>query len=326
MPANLTPDYDRADAKYRAAVSDDDRLTALREMFAVIPKHKGTEKLQADLKHRISLLRKSIAKAPDKGGPDPFYIPRSGAGQVVLVGPPNVGKSLLVGSTTHAPVKVADYPFTTALPVPGMAHWEDIHFELVDTPPVTADHVPPGLMGTIRSGDIAALIVDASTDPLEQADMLLGLMAARGLQLRSVPRDQLDPANQHDHSALLIANKADLAPADAIAALRELFADRIEVHPVSASTGMGVERFLARCWQMLASIRVYTKEPGQPPDHGKPFVLDVGAVVDDLAATIHRDLPARMKFARLWRDGLPAGQQVHRTELLHDKDIVEIHQ
>ena len=57
MPANLTPDYERAEAKLRAATTDEERMSALREMFATIPKHKGTEKLQADIKHRISLLR-----------------------------------------------------------------------------------------------------------------------------------------------------------------------------------------------------------------------------------------------------------------------------
>ncbi len=326
MPANLTPDYDRADAKYRAATDDEARLLALREMFSVIPKHKGTEKLQADLKQRISLLRKTIARAPAKSGPDPFYIPRSGAGQVVFVGPPNVGKSLLVGRTTHAPVKVADYPFTTALPVPGMAHWEDIQLELVDTPPVTADHIPPGLMGTIRSSDILALVVDASTDPLEQTDLLLTLMAQRELILHSVPRAQLDPSTPHEHTAILVANKADLAPAEAIDTLRDLYADKIELLAVSAETGTGIDRMLARCWQLLSSIRVYTKEPGQPPDMKKPFVLESTSTVDDLAREIHRELPDKMRFAKLWRDGIPPGQQVHRTESLRDKDVVEIHE
>ena len=170
MPANLTPDYERAEQRYRAAADDDQRLEALREMFATIPKHKGTEKLQADLKRRISELRKAAHKKK-AGGTDLFHVPRSGAGQVVLVGPPNVGKSLLVGKTTHAPVKVADYPFTTALPVPGMAWHHDVQIELVDTPPVTAEHIPGSLLGTIRAADIIALVVDAAADPLEEADM-----------------------------------------------------------------------------------------------------------------------------------------------------------
>jgi uncharacterized protein len=161
MPANLTPDYERAEQRYRQATTDEDKLDALREMFSTIPKHKGTEKLQADLKRKISQFRKTIAKKPAKGA-DPFHVPRSGAGQVVLIGPPNVGKSMLVAKTTHAPAKVADYPFTTAIPLPGMAHFEDVQIELVDTPPLTPGHIPGGLMGTIRGADIIAIIVDAS--------------------------------------------------------------------------------------------------------------------------------------------------------------------
>ena len=81
MPANLTPDYERAEHTYREAVTDAERMTALREMFATIPKHKGTEKLQADIKHRIALLRKMAARAPARG-PDLFHVPHAGRGKL----------------------------------------------------------------------------------------------------------------------------------------------------------------------------------------------------------------------------------------------------
>ena len=152
MPANLTPEYEKAELRYRQATSDDERLAALQAMLSAIPKHKGTEKMQADIKHRISQLRQEEQKAAHGKGPDPFHIPRSGAGQVVLVGPPNTGKSSLLAATTHAEVKVAEYPFATVVPQPGMWHKDDVQIELVDTPPVTADHVPTGLMGTIAAG------------------------------------------------------------------------------------------------------------------------------------------------------------------------------
>src|SRR5271157_2882756 len=158
MPANLTPEYERAERRYRQATSDDERLAALQEMLAAIPKHKGTEKMQADLKRRLSQLRKEEQRTAQGKGPDPFHIPRSGAGQVVLVGPPNTGKSSLLAATTNADAKVADYPFTTLVPQPGMWHKDDVQLELVDTPPLTAGHVPAGLMGTLHNGDVVAVV------------------------------------------------------------------------------------------------------------------------------------------------------------------------
>ena len=80
MPANLTPEYEKAELRYRRAITDEDRLVALQDMLAAIPKHKGTEKMQADLKRRLSQLRKTEQKSSHVKGPDPFHIPRSGAG------------------------------------------------------------------------------------------------------------------------------------------------------------------------------------------------------------------------------------------------------
>lgn len=325
MPANLTPEYERAEERFRQAADDAQRLEALREMLSTIPKHKGTEKMQANIKRRISLLTKAAAKKTQIRGVDPFHVPRGGAGQIVLVGPPNVGKSRLLATTTHAAVKVAEYPFTTALPVPGMWNYQDVQLELVDTPPVTAGHMPPGLLGTIRAADVIAVVVDAADQPLEQAEMVLGLLAERGIALASMPRAELagDPA---PYSGLVIANKIDLADRAAVAALGELYAGRVDVHPVSAASGEGLDGLAQRLWQFLALVRVYTKEPGRPPDRDRPFTLPAGSTVEDLAREIHRELPAKMRFARIWGDGRFSGQQVHRNEVLHDKDTVEIHQ
>lgn len=325
MPANLTPDYERAERQYRAATTDDERLEALRQMFSTIPKHKGTEKLQADIKRKISQLRKAVAKKPGKTT-DLFHVPRAGAGQVVLIGAPNCGKSMIVAKTTHAPVKVADYPFATALPVPGMAHWEDIQIELVDTPPLTPDHFPGGLFGTIRNSDIIAIVVDASEDPLEQAEMIINLLTGRGLVLRSVPHNEIDHSDHNEHCCALVLNKADLADAETIATFKDLYASRFEVVPVSASTGEGLDRLIQRLWQLLALVRVYTKQPHKPPENTKPFTLEIGSTVEDLARQIHQELPDKMKFAKIWGDGRFAGRQVHRTEVLHDRDVVEIHE
>ncbi|HOX57810.1 MAG TPA: 50S ribosome-binding GTPase [Candidatus Paceibacterota bacterium] len=326
MPANLTPEYERAELRYRQATSNEERLAGLQAMLSAIPRHKGTEKMQADIKHRISLLRREEQKTAHGKGPDPFHIPKSGAGQVVLIGPPNTGKSSLLAATSNAPVKVADYPFATVVPQPGMWHHDDVQIELVDTPPLTPEHVPTGLMGTIRNADLVCAVVEAGEAGLEQAEMVLGVLRARGLELRSVARNQLPAADASQRAGLIVTTKSDLAPPGAPATLRDLYAGRLEVVDVSARTRQGLGNWFGRLWTLLAMIRVYSKEPGRPPDMHKPFIVPAGATVAELARQIHRDLPERMKFARLWGHSRFEGQQVHKTEPLRDKDVVEIHE
>jgi hypothetical protein len=327
MPANLTPQYEKAEERFKKAQDDQARLEALQEMLSTIPKHKGTEKMQADLKRRMSQLRKDAdkKKAAKGGGVDFFHVPKSGAGQVVLLGLPNVGKSMLVATTTNAPVKVADYPYTTAIPAPGMWPYEDVQIQLVDTPPVTADHVPGGLLGTVRSADIIALVVDAAADPLEEAETLLGILRGRGLELSTRPLKELGGQESTQRCTLILATKLDQAGPEAIQALRELYEPGLAVLGVSAVSGEGLDVLKNRLWELLSVIRVYTKEPGRPVDKEKPYILPAGSTVNDLASQIHRDLPEKMKFARVWGDGRYSGQQVHRTDLLQDKDVVEIH-
>lgn len=327
MATNVTPQYEKANERYRQATSDEERLDALQEMLRLVPKHKASEKLQADLKHRISQLKKGEGKKPVAAkGPDPFHVPRSGAGQAVLLGPPNCGKSSLVAATTNAPVKVAEYPFTTVVPCPGMWPCGGAQIQLVDTPPLTAEHVPPGLMGTVRAGDVALLVVDASGDCLEEAEMLLDVFTQRELKLLSVPRSQIDPADKAACCGLMVATKIDRPGGEeAVGTLAELLAGRIEVMGVSSATPRGLDELRDRVWQLLSVIRVFTKEPGKPVDKSKPFTLPVGSAVEELARQIHRDLPDKMTFARLWGEGRHDGMHVHKTALLQDKDIVEIH-
>ncbi len=144
MPANLTPEYEKAEKQFRQARTDEEKLEWLQEMLRVIPKHKGTDHMQADLKRRISQLRKSAVKKGGVKGVDPFHVPKGGVGQVVLVGAPNAGKSALVAAVTSASVKVTEYPYATALPTPGMWAYEDVQIQLVDTPPMTPSTSLPG--------------------------------------------------------------------------------------------------------------------------------------------------------------------------------------
>jgi ribosome-interacting GTPase 1 len=331
MPANLTPEYERADRRYRQAGTDQERLAALEEMLAAIPKHKGTEKMQADLKRRLSQLRKAEHKSGHGKGPDPFHIPKGGAGQVVIIGPPNTGKSSLLATTTHADVKVADYPFTTTVPLPGIWHHDDMQIELVDTPPILAEHVPIGLLGTIRDADVVGVMIEASEEGLNQVEMVLGVLEGSGLVLNSAPRHQLAQPGTGQRPGLIIANKLDVGPPQILETLRRRSGSfrndaALDVVAISVRLRQGLEELFSRLWALLARIRVYTKEPGCPPDLQKPFVLPIGATVADLARQIHRELPEQMKFARLWGHSRFEGQQVHKTEILQDRDVVEIHE
>jgi uncharacterized protein len=323
MPANLTPEYEKAELRYRQSKTNEERVQSLEEMLASIPKHKGTEKMQADLKRRLSQLRREGQKSAQAKGPDPFHVPKTGAGQVALAGPPNTGKSSILATATDADAKIADYPFTTTVPQPGVWFKDDVQIELVDTPPFTPEHVPPGLMGTLRNADLICVVVEAGDEVLEQAEMAVSVMTTRGLALRSAP---LNVADVGTRPGLIVANKADLGPPEAIRTLRELYQPSLDVLPVSCVTKSGFEEFFRRLWELLNRVRVYSKEPGRPPDLHKPFTLPAGATVADLAQQIHRDLPDRMKFARLWGHSRFAGQQVHKTEVLCDRDVVEIHE
>src|SRR5580700_4328002 len=143
MAVNLPPQYHDAEARYKKAQSPEDKLTSLKEMWVLLPKHKASEKVQADLKTKISELTDEIEQAklgPKKAAPGSFKIPKQGAGQVVFLGPPNAGKSRLITRLTKATPTVAAYPFTTREPVPGMMDYEDVRVQLVDLPPITADH------------------------------------------------------------------------------------------------------------------------------------------------------------------------------------------
>ncbi|GMV97731.1 MAG: TGS domain-containing protein [Phycisphaerae bacterium] len=329
MPANLTPDYQRADQRYREATTPAEKLAALEEMLRTLPKHKGTEKMQADLKRKISEARESMAAARKSGGGrDPFHLPRQGAGQVLLIGAPNVGKSALVGAMTAAPVKVADFPFSTHEPVPGMAHYEDVPIQLVDTPPVTREHAAAGFWGAVHNADLVAPVVNVGADSLiEDAETVLDLLRERRMRLVSAPvLPPVEPDSPLPKRGLLIANGVDLPGAgDNLDLLRDLAGGELKVVGVSAVSGENLDELLKAFFDLLHVVRVYAKPPGKPPDKSAPFLLPVGSTVLDLAGRIHKDVAARFKHARVWGDGVFPGQQVHHDHVLHDKDVIEIH-
>ncbi|MFO0887808.1 MAG: GTPase [Isosphaeraceae bacterium] len=329
MPANLPPQYLKAEEDFRRAGTPADRLEALREMFKLLPKHKGTEKLQSDLKQKISRLRDEIegAKAGGKKSGVSHRVPHEGAGQVALVGPPNSGKSALLAALTHAHPEVAAYPFTTRAPQPGIMMWQDVPVQLVDLPPIAPEFLETWVPSIIRSADAALLVADLGSDDVGEAiDAALQRLAAVHTELvGTLPYDVEDEAIRHVKT-ILVANKRDLPGAeDRLEVIREWFEPRFPVLPVSAQEGRGLESLRDAAYHLLGVLRVYTKVPGKPADRSRPFSLPVGSTVLDLARQIHKDFEHSLKSARIWGTGVYDGQSVKRDHELHDSDVVELH-
>jgi len=324
MPANLTPDYLKAERAFRQAKTAAEKIAALEEMLATIPKHKGTEKMQADIKHRIAKVRSAATQARGKGGGvDVFFVEKQGAGQVALVGTPNAGKSSLVAAVSHAKVKVAPYPYATHAPVPGMMPFEDIQIQLVDLPPVSAEGLVPGMTGTLRNADILMICLDLSAgDVLEQVEVCLRALEAKGL----VREGREGPEGAVAKRTIFVGTKADAPGAkDNLEALRGLRTDLEPFVVTSAETREGLEDLGKRLFAMLDVVRVYSKEPGKPADLDQPFIVPRGSTVMDLAETIHRELAQNLKRARIWGGGKYDGQAVQRDHVLADKDVIELH-
>lgn len=327
MALNLTPEYFEADRQYRQARTPAEKLAALELMLRAIPKHKSSEKKQSDLKRQISELRHARQVRKKGGAPDPYHIVSQGAGQALLFGLPNCGKSSIVGCLTKATVKVTDFPYGTPLPVPGMAYHEDVPIELVDLPPVTPDHMPPGMINAIRNTDVILPVVDLGAGSvLEDLEALLGILAERGITFDSPSRGEDEEHMHVGPQGLILCTKADLPEAGAnFEALKELRPSKPAMLAVSAHTGQGLEEMTRTLFEMLDVIRIYAKPPGKPADMSKPFVLPRGSTVQELATVIHKEMACGLKYARIWGEHVFDGQRVHGHQVLHDRDSVELH-
>jgi small GTP-binding protein len=328
MPANLTPQYLEAEKEFKAAKEPEEKLEALEKMIRLLPKHKGTDHMLADLRRRRSVLKRELAKAKAKAKRGPSYrIPPEGGGQVVLLGAANCGKSSLLCRLSHATPEVAAFPYTTRDPIPGMMAYEDVAFQLIDTPAVTADFMVPWMVEISRNADAALLVADLSSDDtLEDVGTVRERLAAKKVELVGRLDRESMASPVRSLGTVLVGNKRD-APgaADRFEILGELLAGAFPMIAVSAETGEGLDELRLQVYTFLDVIRVYTKVPGKKEDQGEPFVLPRGSTILDFATTVHRDLADSLKFARLWGEGVYDGQPVKRDHVLHDGDIVELH-
>ncbi len=328
MPANLPPQYFETEKKLKTAKTPEEKISILEELLSIVPKHKGTEKLQALLKTKIAKLKSTAQKKPTVARHGlSYYIEKAGAGQVVLVGLPNSGKSSLVKSLTNANPDIGDYPFTTRMPYPAMMPYENIQIQLIDTPPITPDYMEYWHAELIKSADGILAILDLSSqNPASETERLLAKLEEKRIEL--IPKDHTLPprASFFEKRALIVANKSDLSPGEGnLISIKQVFHPDFSPIPVSTVNGDGLETLRKEIFSLLHIIRVYSKIPGKKADREDPFTLKRGSSVMSLAKAVHKDFAQNLKFARIWSQNKYQGQKVNRDHILEDEDIIELH-
>jgi hypothetical protein len=329
MPANLTPQYLKAEEAYRQATTVEEELKCLQVMLQEIPKHKGTDHLQAQLKSKIAKAKRELTAEKRTGKKARgLRLPRQGAGTAILLGGPNAGKSQLLARLTRATPEVAPYPFTTTVPAPGMMPWEDVMVQLIDTPPITADYMEAHLHGLIRSADLALLVVDLGDDGgIEQCQEVLERLSTTKTRLAARSCLDEEDVGLSYTQTFLVPNKIDLPEAAArLALLHELCPVDFPEYVISAKEGTGLEALREAVYKAMDVVRVYTKLPSaKEPDLDRPFALRRGSTLLELAGQVHKDYLTGLKFARVWGTAVHAATAVKGDYVLQDKDVVELH-
>jgi ribosome-interacting GTPase 1 len=324
MPANLPPQYFEAEKKYRMARDTEEKLDALQQMLAIMPHHKGTDKLHADLRKKIAKLSQEAEKRNATARRAGFYIDKEGAAQVMLVGHTNVGKSQLLISITEATSAVAPYPFTTKMLIPGMMKFENVQIQLIDTPPIEHKNIRTLLGNSLRRADIIAIVIDLGSDPILQLESTFKIM--KETRIEFINNGQEITPGSFVNKALIIANKDDVD--DAMVGWKKLKMRYDGIFPVasiSAREGHGLEELKKTIFQALDIIRVYTKIPGSKVDLSDPMIMKRGDTVEDAAESVHKDFRQKLKYAVVWGSGVFDGQRASKRHVLQDGDVIEFH-
>jgi small GTP-binding protein len=325
MPANLPPQYFEAERNFRTAKSSAEKITALEEMLAIMPKHKGTDHLRAELRSRIAKLTQQLSK---KSGTQrtSMMIDKEGAAQIAVIGLSNSGKSQLIVSITNATPIVAEYPLTTHNALPGMMDFEDIKIQLIDTPPLASQTIQWWLPQMLRQADALLVMVDLSYDPLVQLDEIRDHLEKMRIVIGDSLANPVEDVVTWHKKTMIIANKLDIDDNNhRYRFLLDNLGTKLPIVAISATQGIGLDELRLEIYRMLDIIRVYTKTPGQKADNSDPIVLARGSTLLDAAATVHKDFAAKLKYARIWGSGKHDGNMARRDHLLEDGDIIELH-
>lgn len=198
MPTNLPPEARAKWIKVMEAKTTEEKIKALEEFISAVPKHKGTENLMYWATRRLSQLKEEaeLAKRKKASTGLKFYIEKEGAAQLVMLGEPLSGKTSLLARLTNAKPLATGYPYSTKLPQPGMLKYEDIYFQLIDTPsiPFTTEEQVSWFNRTIglaRNADGVILVIDATREPKRQLERAIEELEKAGIFLKR-PRAKIE--------------------------------------------------------------------------------------------------------------------------------------
>jgi len=304
MPANLPPQFFELQRKLNQTKDIQEKIEILQEMLAICPKHKGTERVQEEIKKKIAKLKRTQPKKVKRE--EIYFVKKEGAGQVLILGVPNSGKTSLTNLLCKTNFKVADYPFTTQLPTPGMLKYENIRIQIVDAPPLTKNFKPGWLKNLARGADLILVLIDLENDPAGQ--------------IREI-EEILEEWKIGKEKVLFVGNKIDLEKGkENLERLRKDF----EIFGISTKEKIGIEELKRKIFDSLKIIRVYPKEPKKEIDFEKPFILKKGTKLADFVKEINEKWVEKFKGARLYEKNLKSFRIVGRDYVLKDGDIVEI--
>lgn len=326
MPTNLPPEFYKAEQKLKEAVSNTEKISALEEILSTIPKHKGTDKLRADYRRKISKLKseKNLQKQGSRHESQ-FHIEKEGDRRVLIVGSSNTGKSSLVAALTNAHPEISESPFTTWVPTPGMLEINSLHLQLIDTPPVNREFIEPECYDLFRTADLIVVMMDLQDRPLIQLDETLAKLEDGKI---------IPPGKKTSHEnkfmkiipMIMVINKMDdVVFKEEYDVLEELLKDDWKLIPLSIKNKFNLDGLSREIINSIDIIRVFSKPPHKPADLTRPFILTKNSSVADFAGKVHHDFYEKLKSARVWGKDVHDGQHVGRDHILNDGDVIELH-
>jgi small GTP-binding protein len=285
-----------------------ERIRILRALLAEFPGYYSGP--YADLRKWVHQLIDEAATRRSVKHQDEFQLPKDGCAQVVLVGPPNAGKSTLLRALTNRPVVVGNYRFTTLRPVAGILEVGGARVQLVDLPGLVegARQGAGGgriLLACIRVADALLYCLPAEPEEFEAGLAVAQEVAGAGIALPSA----------------VLLTKADLPAAPAFQRRAAAALPGLKVVPTQQ--GGDLAPVVDLVWGLLGLIRVWPSPRGQRA--AEPVVLPEGATVADLVAALDGRWLERFRRARL--SGPSArfpGQAVGLSHVLADGDEVEV--